>query len=50
MKKIFSVLCGVMMLGLAACNTMDGLGKDTAKAGDALSNAARNVKDEMKVR
>lgn len=31
-------------LSLAACNTIDGLGRDARAAGDAISGAARETK------
>jgi predicted small secreted protein len=32
----FAVVCG-----LAACNTVDGIGKDIKKAGESIEDAAR---------
>ncbi len=42
MKKL---LCAVMILTLAGCNTIEGLGTDAAKAGASLSKAARDAKN-----
>jgi predicted small secreted protein len=42
MKRIWialGTLCFV--LGLAGCNTVAGMGKDIAKAGDTIENAAK---------
>ncbi len=45
MDKIkLTLITLVMALGLAACNTMEGLGKDVAKVGDSLEKAAKNSK------
>ncbi|NSX55514.1 entericidin A/B family lipoprotein [Sulfitobacter sp. 1151] len=35
MKKAIIVL---ILMGLAACNTVDGIGKDIRKAGSTVSN------------
>jgi|GEM_PF-1082858 len=32
---------------LAACSTMEGLGRDIEKGGEAISGAARDVRDGM---
>jgi predicted small secreted protein len=37
-------LAAAVALPLASCNTMEGLGRDTKAAGDALSNAAQENK------
>jgi predicted small secreted protein len=39
MKRIFFVLCFVLLL--AACNTMQGFGKDVQKGGEAIEKAAK---------
>ncbi|MEO0391933.1 MAG: entericidin A/B family lipoprotein [Pseudomonadota bacterium] len=33
--------------GLSACNTVDGAGQDVSAAGNAVSDAARDVQDEL---
>jgi len=38
MKRILLVLC---LLSLAACNTMQGVGKDVKKGGEAIEKAAK---------
>lgn len=45
-RKCIQTLALVVMLlaPLAACNTMEGLGRDTKAAGDALTGAARDNK------
>jgi len=40
MKRV-SLLILVSVLGLSACNTMQGLGKDVEKAGEALQRSAK---------
>lgn len=32
---------------LAACNTMEGLGRDMKSAGETLSNSAADTKEKM---
>ena len=38
MKHILLILC---VLTLAACNTMQGVGKDVKKGGEAIEKAAK---------
>ena len=39
MKKMFALIaCG---LGVAACNTMEGVGRDIEKGGEAIEKAAK---------
>jgi predicted small secreted protein len=40
MKRLFIILI-VMMLGVSACNTMSGMGKDIQKVGEKIDDAAR---------
>ncbi len=39
MKKI--VLMAVVLLGLSACNTIQGIGKDVKRAGEVVENAGK---------
>jgi predicted small secreted protein len=39
MKKMFSLIAFV--LAVAACNTMEGVGKDIKKGGEAIEKAAK---------
>jgi len=39
---IFGLIIGV--LGLSACNTMEGLGKDVGKLGDKIEKSAEQHK------
>ena len=42
MKKLMLMLAVVAaVLGLSACNTIEGLGKDISKAGDTIEGAAK---------
>lgn len=41
MKKIISVLCILAMgIGLTACNTVQGFGKDVERGGEKVQDAA----------
>lgn len=35
------------LFGLAACNTVEGAGRDVSAGGEALSEAARDVKGAL---
>ncbi|WP_425093479.1 entericidin A/B family lipoprotein [Tropicimonas sp. S265A] len=37
----------ISVLALAACETVDGLGQDVEAGGQAISNAANEVQDEL---
>lgn len=39
------LLTGLLALPLASCNTLEGLGKDTHAAGDAITGAAEKSKN-----
>ena len=39
MKKMFSLIACVF--AIAACNTMEGVGKDIKKGGEAIEKAAK---------
>ena len=41
------IACGLMLLGLAACETAKGAGRDISKAGQAISGAAQDVQDAL---
>lgn len=40
MKTIMTLIALVMTLNLAACNTVQGVGKDLQKAGESIEKAA----------
>jgi predicted small secreted protein len=40
-KLLITVLALCAALGLSACNTVQGIGKDISKAGDAIEDAAK---------
>ena len=43
MRKIFVLVAAAAALTTAACNTVEGVGKDTQAAGSAVSSAARDA-------
>jgi entericidin B len=47
MKKLVALILLVAIGELSACNTIEGAGKDIQSGGDAMSEAARDVKEEM---
>lgn len=40
-------ILALAMLGLAACSTVDGMGKDIQAGGEAISDAANSVKEDL---
>ena len=40
-KNIIIVVCGLLFLALAGCNTMEGAGKDIERGGEKIQEAAR---------
>ncbi len=40
--KAWIALVAAALLMLAGCNTLEGIGKDVEKAGEALQGAAKN--------
>tara|TARA_Y100000588_G_scaffold270424_1_gene285966 strand:- start:72 stop:242 length:171 start_codon:yes stop_codon:yes gene_type:complete len=50
-KDKFNMTAAVLVLiaafGLSACNTVDGAGQDIEAAGDGISDAAKDVQDDM---
>jgi len=43
-RKIVAVALVALGLGLSACNTVEGAGKDVSSAGNAVSDAAKDSK------
>lgn len=43
MKSIFPVIAAIALLGVAACNTVEGVGEDVSSAGDAVSDSAEDA-------
>jgi len=39
MKKLFAILISALVL--AGCNTVEGIGKDVKRAGEAVEHAAK---------
>lgn len=46
MSKMRYVIC-VVALGLMACNTINGIGKDIAKGGEKVQQAATSVQKKI---
>ncbi|WP_170337586.1 entericidin A/B family lipoprotein [Ruegeria arenilitoris] len=44
---IRTILIGLSLLALAACETAKGAGKDIEKAGDAIQGAATDVQESL---
>ncbi|AXE64357.1 entericidin A/B family lipoprotein [Hyphomonas sp. NPDC076900] len=48
MKKVMMALIAVVALpALAACNTIEGVGKDVKAGGQAVEETAKEVKEEI---
>jgi predicted small secreted protein len=45
LSRLALLLFVVATLGLAACNTAEGVGRDIESTGDAIEDTARDVKD-----
>ena len=45
MKLTFAALTFLLAAAAAACNTVEGVGKDTQAAGAAVSDAAEDAKN-----
>ena len=43
-RLMITVAALLAVLGLGGCNTIEGLGKDISKAGDAIENTAKKSK------
>ncbi|MBI1200205.1 MAG: entericidin A/B family lipoprotein [Phenylobacterium sp.] len=44
MRKLIVLSAAAAALLVAACNTVEGVGKDVSAAGKAVSNTAKDVK------
>jgi predicted small secreted protein len=44
MRKLVMLVVAAASLAVAACNTVEGAGKDVKAAGDAVSDTARDAK------
>jgi predicted small secreted protein len=47
MKTITAALSAVLFAGLAACNTVEGAGRDVEAGGEAISDTARDVEQDI---
>lgn len=45
MRKILVLAACACALAAAACNTIEGVGQDVSKAGEAVAGAARDAKN-----
>lgn len=49
MKKMLIAAAAVLSLqALAACNTIEGIGKDVQAGGEVVEETAKDVKEEIK--
>ncbi len=46
MKTSFALLLGILLI-LAGCNTVEGVGKDVERGGEKVQDGARTVKEKM---
>ena len=44
---LLSAMALFLAMGLSGCNTMEGAGEDVSAAGDAMSDSAEDVEDEI---
>ena len=44
MTRTFFIAAAALSLGVAACNTVEGAGKDVSAAGQAVANTAKDAK------
>ena len=44
MRKLIILAAAVATMAIAACNTVEGAGKDVSAAGHAVSNTAEDAK------
>ncbi|WP_226549162.1 entericidin A/B family lipoprotein [Celeribacter naphthalenivorans] len=42
-----TILIGLTLFALAACETIDGAGRDLSTAGQAISSASRDVQSNL---
>ena len=47
MTRLLMLILGAASLGLAACNTVEGAGQDVSNVGEAVTDTADDVEDEM---
>lgn len=46
MKTTFAILMGIVVI-LAGCNTVEGVGKDVERGGEKVQDGARSVKEKL---
>lgn len=47
MTKLITAIAVLSLLGLAACNTIEGAGKDLQQGGKAVTNQAKETQKTM---
>ncbi len=45
MRKVLVLMAAAAALATAACNTVEGAGRDVSAAGDAVTDTARDAKN-----
>ncbi|MCE2989006.1 MAG: entericidin A/B family lipoprotein [Burkholderiales bacterium] len=49
MKRFIAIaLAGLFTMGLAGCNTIEGVGKDIKKGGEVIEKTAEKTAEKMK--
>jgi predicted small secreted protein len=46
MKKLYAIFGILMVIGLAGCNTMKGMGQDVERGGEKMQNAAEKQQNK----
>lgn len=46
-KLIFASVAAISLIVLSACNTVQGMGEDLSKAGEAIGTSAKKTKEKM---
>lgn len=46
LATLFALLLALTAFGIAACNTVEGVGRDVEAGGNALENTAKDAKDQ----
>jgi entericidin B len=47
LRRLLAVVIALGGLGLAGCNTIEGMGRDVQAAGSAVERTAEQTKEEM---
>jgi len=46
MKKLYAIFGMLMVIGLAGCNTMKGMGQDVERGGEKVQDAAQKQQNK----